>query len=438
MVRRIVTVGDDFTLPATAKVADANLPERLSDGELSATYARPDRNSVVILGDSITQQNGIQGDYSGAGLGIMTGYSAAGYWTVAAALLGHRMKFLANLGVGGDTAQQIAERVPTAISHNPGWVVVEAGRNSVSAVQSAATIIACLRDDIYKPLLAAGIRVVATTITPRDGDTAPLRQVVNDVNAWIKEYARQTPGVVLADFYTAVTDGLTAAWIAGYVSDGLHPLVRGAAPMGKVLAAALSPVVPYVDTLVSNNTDTGNLLTNGLMTGTGGGNAVGAALTGTIAANWTVQGGFTGTVVGSKVARTDGKPGEWQQFNFTAGGTNRIQMRPTANITSLVAGDKVYCETEFETDAGFIPSTGYFNLVLYCYNGTTGSVSVTDNYNGALNPSGAETRLANGTLRTPVMTVPAGTTYVQMYIQLAGAGGAVRVSRCAIRKEIVL
>lgn len=426
------------TLDGSGLVRDKHLPARLTESSLASTYARPDRNSVVILGDSITQQNAIQGDYSGAGLGTMTGYSARGYWTVAAALLGHRMRFLGNLGVGGDTAQQIAARVPSAIALNPGWVVVEAGRNSVSALDSAATIIGVLKNSIYAPILAAGIRVVATTITPRDGDTAANRQVVNDVNAWIKEYARQTPGVVLADFYTAVTDGTTAAWISGYVSDGLHPLVRGAAPMGKVLAAALSPVVPYVDTLVSNNADTGNLLVNGLMTGTGGGNAVGAALTGTIAANWTVQGGFTGTVVGSKVPRTDGKPGEWQQFNFTAGGTNRIQMRPTGNITSLVAGDKVYCEAEFETDAGFIPSTGYFNLVLYCYNGTTGSVSVTDNYNGSLDPSGAETRLASGTLRTPVMTVPASTTYVQLYIQLAGSGGAVRVSRCAVRKEITV
>ncbi|MCW3766485.1 GDSL-type esterase/lipase family protein [Paenarthrobacter sp. PAE-2] len=35
---RIVTVGDDLTLPAPVKVADGNLPARLQDGALNATY----------------------------------------------------------------------------------------------------------------------------------------------------------------------------------------------------------------------------------------------------------------------------------------------------------------------------------------------------------------------------------------------------------------
>ncbi|AYN57296.1 hypothetical protein PBI_BRIDGETTE_29 [Arthrobacter phage Bridgette] len=39
MTQRLVSVGDDFTLPAAVKVADTNLPTRLSDGQLSATYA---------------------------------------------------------------------------------------------------------------------------------------------------------------------------------------------------------------------------------------------------------------------------------------------------------------------------------------------------------------------------------------------------------------
>ena len=39
MVNRLVSVGDDFTLPAAVKAADANLPERLSEPSLSATIA---------------------------------------------------------------------------------------------------------------------------------------------------------------------------------------------------------------------------------------------------------------------------------------------------------------------------------------------------------------------------------------------------------------
>jgi len=40
MVNRLVSVGDDFTLPVAVKAADANLPARLQDAALSATNAR--------------------------------------------------------------------------------------------------------------------------------------------------------------------------------------------------------------------------------------------------------------------------------------------------------------------------------------------------------------------------------------------------------------
>jgi len=39
MTNRLVSVGDDFTLPAALKVADANLPTRLGTTALNATYA---------------------------------------------------------------------------------------------------------------------------------------------------------------------------------------------------------------------------------------------------------------------------------------------------------------------------------------------------------------------------------------------------------------
>jgi hypothetical protein len=54
-------------------------------------------------------------------------------------------------------------------------------------------------------------------------------------------------------------------------------------------------------------------------------------------------------------------------------------VRPSLSITNIAAGDKLYAELEFETDASFVPSLGYFGLVLYYFKGTTGSVSVVDN-----------------------------------------------------------
>ena len=51
MTQRLVAVGDDFTLPAAVKVADGNLPNRLSDGQLTATYAPISVASKVINPD---------------------------------------------------------------------------------------------------------------------------------------------------------------------------------------------------------------------------------------------------------------------------------------------------------------------------------------------------------------------------------------------------
>lgn len=48
MVNRLVSVGDDFTLPAPVKVADANLPARLGDSALSATIDDQAKPSVYV------------------------------------------------------------------------------------------------------------------------------------------------------------------------------------------------------------------------------------------------------------------------------------------------------------------------------------------------------------------------------------------------------
>lgn len=56
MVTRNVTVGDDFTLPTPVKVADTNLPDRLQDAELAATYVTfvDDTTGLPLVGKHVT------------------------------------------------------------------------------------------------------------------------------------------------------------------------------------------------------------------------------------------------------------------------------------------------------------------------------------------------------------------------------------------------
>ena len=54
MVNRLVSVGDDFNLPDAVNVVDGNLPDRLQDAALSATYG-PDASGMVTAFGSATQ-----------------------------------------------------------------------------------------------------------------------------------------------------------------------------------------------------------------------------------------------------------------------------------------------------------------------------------------------------------------------------------------------
>jgi len=63
MTNRLVAVGDDFTLPAAVKVADASLPTRLGDTALSATFV-PGNPTLVVTYNSdgtvaSTTENGV-------------------------------------------------------------------------------------------------------------------------------------------------------------------------------------------------------------------------------------------------------------------------------------------------------------------------------------------------------------------------------------------
>ncbi|NUR27325.1 MAG: hypothetical protein HOV83_16010, partial [Catenulispora sp.] len=303
---------------------------------LRAAYA-PRANTFIPLGDSLTNNGSTSYDATSQGLGNpLVGYSVRGYWVWASVLLGHRLKLIRNAGISGETAEQILTRVDAdVIAYSPGWCIVEAGRNSVSAGTSSATIIATLTS-IYNKLLAAGIRVVATTITPRDTDTTADLLVLFTVNSWMKEYVRTRPGMVLADMHAAVADPTTGDWLSGYSFDGLHPGALGGRKMGPVLADALDPLVPKADLLVASNADATNLVPNGLCTGTGG--AVGTGVTGSVATNWRVDGTSTITATASKVARTDGKPGEWQQINVASlAANNQARFRQTVALGGDVA-----------------------------------------------------------------------------------------------------
>lgn len=86
MVDRVVTVGDDFTLPEKVKVTDTHLPARLGATELNATYAQTSPMVPTVPAAAISVQSpydnsgtGVHPDVVDAGAGKWNGWR---YWMV--------------------------------------------------------------------------------------------------------------------------------------------------------------------------------------------------------------------------------------------------------------------------------------------------------------------------------------------------------------------
>lgn len=69
MTQRLVSVGDDFTLPAAVKAADANLPARLQDTALNATYASKAEVRITVAAADSPARAKARADYVCTGTG---------------------------------------------------------------------------------------------------------------------------------------------------------------------------------------------------------------------------------------------------------------------------------------------------------------------------------------------------------------------------------
>jgi hypothetical protein len=172
----------------------------------------------------------------------------------------------------------------------------------------------------------------------------------------------------------------------------------------------------------STNADTLNLIGNGRMTGNTAGLATG----------WTAQGAVGGTAVGvtaTKVARSDGKPGEAQQIVCTDPTGARLFNQNT-DTTKWATGDLLYAEVEFETDPDTAGSFG-LGVQLDFWNalGSTSSIKKSSD-DGALPAVDVYPRA--GVIRTPVKAVPAGTGRLQVFINLPK--GTTRILSVNVRK----
>jgi len=399
------------------------------------------RSSIAIsgtrfmpIGDSITYLDA--GNLSDSPLLPVTtayrgGAKATGMFGWANAQLGHRLKMAGNGGVPGDTTTQILARLDGLLAVPSDIVSVLGGANDFSQSFTAAQTIANLTT-IYGKIRATGRRlVVLTTMSRSTMNTTAGYTYLNTVNQFIKDYARKNPGVILADICSVMTDPATGTpYNTGtfYTSDGTHPNAIGAQAMGKVIADALRPFVPASDVFSSNNLDPLNVMRNACNTGTGG--TVANGITGTPGTQWAFTATGTAVAAVSKVARTDGLPGEW----------TRLVIDPT-NTAAIVASGACY----FGSASGY-PDVGS-TITTAIEVRTTGLVGVSLFQGGNYHPNSQAAALAGGwqqgsgkvndgtyTLMVDGHVIQAGATYQQARVAITATGGTLDIGRCAMFK----
>lgn len=429
MVDRIPSVDDvskQFPDVVRAAIA-ANLSDSgtVEGAALSATIATaieplaPNPATAVLLGDSRTFYNGnyVQDD----AVGTVVTHDDRGYAACAMVLLRHRLDIIKNGGVGGHTVAQMLAATDALLALNPGWLIGMGCINSVNNDATAASIIADLTA-IFDKCAAKGIRVVWGTDWISAGtNTASKKQAMATVNEWLRREAGRRAGFYLADYAARMSDPITGLPQAAYASDGLHQDGAGGYIMAQELVKVLEPLLPPMDRLTVSNEDTTNVLVNGMLTGNGG--------TGR-ATSWQWPG--SGPAVFSKVARTDGYPGEWQQVVVTGGTTGYLYQQVAAATGRWAEGDLIYFECEFETDATDWNVTEFSaRLNLLGVSGTAPQFIADDmNHGGA---AGVSYRPEAGVFRTPVLRIHEGSTHIQAGIRLLGTG-TFRIARARVAK----
>lgn len=186
--------------------------------------AKDEGPRAVALGDSITE-----GHHSDT----LRVNAIDSYYDVLTCREDSPIAYVANEGVGGQTSDEILDRVPDVLDHDPEVVLVVAGTNDVLEDKSTDETFANLTA-IRDGLADGGVEQIIFGSLPPSNET-PAENVT--FNAALDEWAAGQD-VTLVDLWTplAADDGTYAE---GMNVDQHHPSAAGAERLADAAAAAL-------------------------------------------------------------------------------------------------------------------------------------------------------------------------------------------------------
>lgn len=347
---------------ATSAFAQTNSP-----GPLPLITAGKQWKTYAILGDSFASNAGssaaAQPCNSSCGSAI-----SGNYFTWADLYMASRIYrnpnttsagLVTNCGISGATSAGILANVSCVLAVKPDLVIMESGTNDAVASIACATTTANNRA-MYAQLASAGIFVIKAGVIPRSGGSAYTTAQANLAQCY-NEYDRRyqeevgSQGFLFVDLDPVVIDPASpTTWSirSNFLIDGVHPSTNGGSVMGLTIAQAVNqlispwraPVMTNGDVFDATNNPVGNLVSNGVFTGTGGSSfngCSGVVPTGYFWGATATTGGAT--CVASATTLADGRPALVLTISGASTGSNNKVVLRTNNITAanVVSGDTI-------------------------------------------------------------------------------------------------
>lgn len=369
---------------------------------------RKDFPTIILMGDSITNQNGtfgVSGSY----------WSYKGYFFWANLRSGGKFNVINEAGVGGDTTAEMLARFATdVLAYKPNYVSILGGTNDISQDEPVEDTIANLTA-MYTLTKNNGSNLIICTVPPSAFlDSAARIEKIGIINNFIRNYALTDDSIILCDWWDVLVDVDGKSFISTLTDDGVHPNYKGAFNMGYKLYNCLNAKLGFTDNnfLTTSVDDPNNILVNGLFIGDTSGLADGWTKLGTASKNV-----YTDTEKLLKyneqlINRTTGVDASVYQYielpNFEVGrkiqGLCRIRVVDGATYTSLNVTIRYY-----------VGETSY--ALTYAENDTTDAAYMVNNAIHA----------------TPIVTIPLNATKLMFTVKASALTGTIAFSNATLR-----
>jgi lysophospholipase L1-like esterase len=399
--------GDEFTGDEATEIKTV---VNNNDTETRSSLSGFKANTIVIFGDSITEQNN-------SVAGLNNHIEAKGYFSWGNFFLNQRFNVIYNAGIGGNTTTQMLARIDAdVIAKNPKYCFIMGGINDITAGETDYSVIASRLEEMYIKLTKAGITIIASTVTP--AATIDTRiSTTNYLNEWIRQYSINN-NIILVNMAEAIINSANSEAIAGLIDAGSsHPTTTGAFLMGKKIYEVLDSLIKPIPNLAISNIDPNVLNDNPMLLGDNAG----------VADDWAADASFTV----SKEIRENGK-GEWQVIEDVRSGTSKPFIASNVVSSGFAVGDKIFGLAEIEVES---TAMRYIFLDMFFLNSSFATISQNTCLHQLEGDEDVDGGNFSGVLKTQAIEAPVGTAYLRIAMRI-DLTGTLKIGRVQINKEL--